>query len=215
MDTALRLFEVQLLLHRYYGADNDLEGLARRLNLEPRTSRGWGGESYIPFEERERILREAETHLDSVVLVDHFNANEPRLQIGVPPFRGRYFYVQEGRLCLGDASTHVAADAQAFLDATTTVKARARRRAFLLALAEGSEGQVTFYGDHMSFAAFLGRMKRILGKVMEPAPKDYTWAKAYGLYFKAGSNRYPAHCMPPEIIPAVRAALQQPAGEGP
>jgi len=64
------------------------------------------------------------------------------------------------------------------------------------------------YWDGPSLHEVIRKMDERLGTVGNvPAAQDYLVLSAYHLYYKGGSNKYPAHCMPIEIIPTVDEAL--------
>ena len=48
---------------------------------------------------------------------------------------------------------------------------------------------------------YTGSTKTIVGR-------DWTILKAYNIYFKTGSNKYPEHALPIECIPAIDKALE-------
>lgn len=207
MDEA-RLSERRALLRRYFLSDQDLIVLARKLGLS-----SVEGKAYLLSEETRSLIETITKSVTDSQLVEAFDSLNPKPALDAPGFRGQYYTVRDGKLKLEGAHRSVKQNIIAVLENAKTQERALRRYAFLLSLAQlckKGEDYWFHYWDGPPLREVIRKMDEILGSVGSlPAPQDYLVLSAYGLYYKGGSNKYPAHCMPIEIIPAAESSLRE------
>jgi len=207
MDEA-RLLERRALLRRYFLSDQDLIALARKLGLG-----SVEGKAYLLSEETRSLIETIAKSVTDSRLVEAFESLSPKPAFDAPDFRGRCYAVRNGKLELRGADEDVKRNIIAVLENAKTQEGSLRRFAFLSSLVELCKTREDYwlhYWDGPSLKEVIRKMDDILGNVGSlPAPQDYLILSAYGLYYKGGSNKYPAHCMPIEIIPATESALRE------
>jgi len=62
--------------------------------------------------------------------------------------------------------------------------------------------------DGFSLEEILRKIKEYTNSTKTIVGRDWTVLKAYAIYFKTGSNRYPEHAIPIECVPAIDKALE-------
>ena len=204
----VRLTERKALLRRYFLADKDLISLARKLGVG-----SVEGKTYLLSDEARTLIETIAASVSDSRLVEAFSDLSPKRAFEMPDFRGQYYVVRDAKLRLDGAEKEVKRNVFDVLDNVKTEEQAFRRYAFLLSLAtlcSTREDYWLHYWDGPPLREVIRKMDEILGRTgIMPAPQDYLILSAYGLYTKGGSNKYPAHCMPIEIIPTVLDALTE------
>lgn len=180
---------------RYLGLD-----LEKLLDLQPG--------SYISLEDERRVIMLIASRISDEKLVELLQKFKPECSF---TFRGKYYTYRDGNLELRSSWGEVRQAVLSLLMEANPSTAR-RRYALLKALAELCEEREdamwsSFYCP--SWAEVIEKVRRILGEAHAQPSSDLPVLEAYGLYFKGGSNKYPKHCIPFEIIPAVKEALDE------
>jgi len=208
-----KLEERKLLLTRFL-EDEELYELAKELGLEIakkfedeyERSNKEGFAFYLSSDEREEILEEVAKAISDEKLLEFFNRVRPKDDLEVGCFRGNYYtYDRKKGLSLRSSWDEVRRDVLEALEQTGE-----RGYAFLRAIVElYEEDEECDYWYGPSYSKILARMRDILGKVVMLTPRDFAVLKAYRIYYKSGTRRYPGHSIPLEIMPAVKRALEE------
>ncbi|WP_448578657.1 hypothetical protein [Thermosphaera sp.] len=166
---------------------------------------------YVPDDVRNKLVEELNARVSDEEFLAAFKKVKPEILWGEVPFRGKYYtYAGNGDLQLKGSWDEVKKDAYEALE-----KGGERLYAFIKAIVELTEEMLEkYWPEHCyifgpDYGSILRRMREILGEVVTPLPNDFVLLKAYGLYYKSGSRRYPGHSIPLEIIPAVKEALNE------
>jgi len=203
-----RLFERKALVRRYFLASQDLISLAKRLGIG-----SVEGKAFLLSEQERSLIETIARNASDLQLVEAFHALGPRPALDAPDFKGQYYTVRDGKLMLEGAQEEVKRNVNAVLESARTEERALRRYAFLSSLAELCKNRPEYwlhYWDGPPLREIIRKMDVILGSVGNlPAAQDYLISSAYGLYYKGGSNKYPAHCMPIETIPFVEDVLKE------
>lgn len=204
-DTAC-LLERKALIRRYFTADQNLISLAKRLGIDT-----YENKSYLLSEETKTLIEKISTDASDQSLLNAFRSFHPAPSMDAPDFRGQCYTVKDGIMKRQGAVGEVKTNVFAVLKQSNNQKGVRRRYAFLASLAKLCSNKEDYwlnYWDGAKLQEVIRKMDEIIGNVGNvPAPQDYLILSAYGLYYKGGSNKYPAHCMPIEIIPVVEEAL--------
>jgi len=208
-----KIKERKLLLCRFIREEADIYNMGKELGLgsvdkydkayELHQKRGTY--FYIPSGEKDKIIEDIASSTSDSKLVEIFARLRPRDWLGVG-FRGRFYTYEEGKgLVIGNSWDDVKQDV---LEALNQVGERGY--AFLKAIVELYEDgkwSGDWYG--VAYSDILARMRRICGKPILPAPRDFPILKSYRIYYKSGSRKYPTHSIPEETIPAIKEALEE------
>lgn len=202
------LLERKALVRRYFVADQALISFAKRLGMHSIENK-----SYLLSAETKTLIETIAKDVRDHPLLDAFRAFHPTPSLDAPDFRGQCYMVKDGLLKREGAVEEVKTNLFAVLKKATNRKRAYRRYAFLSALADLCKNRTDYwlnYWDGPALREIIRKMDEIIGDVGNvPAPQDYLILSAYGLYYKGGSNKYPAHCMPIEIIPIAEDALKE------
>jgi len=202
------LLERKAIVRRYFLADQNLISFAKRLGVHSIEN-----QSYLLSDEAKTLIETVAKDVRDQSLLDAFRAIHPTPSLDAPDFRGQCYTVRDGVLKRDGAVDEVKANLFAVLKKATNRKRAYRRYAFLSSLADLCKNRTDYwlnYWDGPALREIIRKMDEIIGDVGNvPAPQDYLILSAYGLYYKGGSNKYPAHCMPIEIIPIVEDALKE------
>jgi hypothetical protein len=178
----------------------------RRLCEEAR-----GKFAYLPEDLRRELIRACAREVSDEKLVEAFRTVKPSLYPEGIPFRGNYYtYFGDGNLQLRSSWGEVKRDVYEVLG-----QGGERIYAFLRAIIELIEELLKKYDPRYcyifgpDYGSILRKMREILGRFEALTPRDFAMLKAFGIYYKSGSRRYPGHSVPLEIIPAVKEALEE------
>jgi hypothetical protein len=206
MPDAIRILERKAFIRRYFVADQNLISFVRRLGVNSLEKK-----SFLLSEETRTLIEKVARDVSDQSLMDAFRTFHPTPSMDTPDFRGQYYSVKDGVLRHEGSIEEVRTNVFAVLKRATNRKSTARRYAFLSSLADLCKHRDDYwlhFWDGPRLQDVIRKMDEIIGDVGNfPAPQDYLILSAYGLYYKGGSNKYPAHCMPIEIIPTVEDAL--------
>jgi len=202
-----------ILLKRFVREDVDIYRLGEQVGLERvhkyreefkrrQVSRGY---FYIPYDEKDGILNDIADSISDEKLVDFFSNLKPTDWLGIG-FKGQFYTYSEGeRLTMRNASEDVKKDV---LEALNQVGERGY--ALLKAIAELHDlGK--WIGDYYgaTYADILAQIRKLCGKPLLPAPRDFPILASYRIYYKSGSRKHPTHSIPEERIDSVKEALEQ------
>ncbi len=222
-----RAFERWLILHRFGYAINDkiIYEVARKIADRVRDAElstiidnykdryfdhiDKGYSFYINYNDREKLVRKIALLIEDNEFTELISAKPPSYDLAdLGTFRGLcYTYELGGTLkneCSWDA---VYRDTKNALRDT-----KGRVFYFLKAIIEiyRKEGapEPTYF-NAPSLSKIQEKIAQITGHVKMLTPVDYVTLKAYRIYFKAGSRRYPTHAIPIESIPPIEKALNE------
>ncbi|MCC6015095.1 MAG: hypothetical protein LM564_05270 [Desulfurococcaceae archaeon] len=166
---------------------------------------------YLPEDLRRELIRVCTREISDEKLVEAFGTVKPSLYPEGIPFRGNYYtYFGDGNLQFRSSWGEVKRDVYEVLE-----QGGERIYAFLRAIVELTEELLKKHGPRYcyisgpDYGSILRRMREILGRFEALTPRDFAMLKAFGIYYKSGSRRYPGHSVPLEIIPAVKEALEE------
>jgi|Deesub1362B_J571_1020462.scaffolds.fasta_scaffold00067_44 hypothetical protein len=222
---SLEAFERFLLLKRfgYVGTDKlmyeltrnllkkaqnkDLEDLVEKYKPKYENHLLRGASFYMNYDDRERLGIEVAKIIDDETLVKLLDEIPPEYDItGLGLFRGKnYTYTIGGELELECRWDEVYNETLEVIE-----KTKGRAYHFLKAIIFlYNVDETRRYG--YSYGPSLAEIQTVIrgdeGKPIMLAPQDYVLLKAYRIYYKSGSKRYPGHTVPLEIIPPVEKAL--------
>ena len=208
-----KITERRILLRRFLREDTEVYRIGKELGLRSvdkydekyRRHQRFGTHFYFPSKDKEEILEEMVSVVSDEKLVEIFSRLKPEDWYGVG-FRGNFYvYNERGELSIGSALEDVKKDVFEALRHTGE-----RGYAFLKAIVElHEEGRWSGDWRGASYSDILARIRRICGRLVLPAPRDFPILKSYRIYYKSGSRKYPSHSIPEEIIPAVKEALEE------
>ncbi len=204
-----------LLLDRFLD-DKELYLLAKRVGIEEaqkydeKYARFQKEGAYFGFSEEERdiIAQKIAKSVTDEELKLFFDELKPEdcTEAG-GTFRGKYYTYHENKgLELRGSWDEVRQDVLEALKQTGD-RGYFYLRA-VIELYEEKKGRYNYW-DGPSYSEVLSKIREISGKLIMPTPRDFAILKAYRLYYKSGSRRYPGHSIPLEIIPAVKRALEE------
>lgn len=222
-DFDVRSFERFLLLNRFSFSDKQLYEFADTLaskderlsvfvekyrpDYEAHERRGYS--FTLRYDDKRELIRELSRASDDEGLVRFFNYNAPGYDYtGLGKFRGRFYtYTMGGKLELRCEWDDVYQDTLKAIEET-----KERAKYFLWAIIriysiDKFEKYTYSYGPPLSEIQSV--IKDMVGRTVRLAPQDYVILKAYRLYYKSGSKRYPGHSIPFEIISPVEKALEK------
>ena len=173
---------------------------------------------YIPYEERRDLIFKIARNISDERLAEVFNKLKPddRLLTGLDCFRGKYYtYCVGGEFLLHGSWNEVRRDVIEALEQT-----KERGYAFLKAIIELTKlamkkgrGIEYCYVFGPSYSDILKVMRSIAGELgkrfLYPSPRDFAILKAYQIYYKSGTRRFPGHSVPLEALPAIEKALEE------
>jgi hypothetical protein len=203
--------ERKILMNRFIREEVELYNVAKEIGLaiasrydEKYLRHQKSGEYfYIPSDEKNHLIEEIARSISDEMLLEIFTRLKPRDWSGVR-FRGKFYIYEEDKgLTLGDATKEIRKDVFEALNLLGE-----RGYAFLMSIIElHEEGKWKgdFYGA--TYSDVLAKIRKICGKLILPAPRDFPILTSYRIYFKSGSRKYPGHSIPEEIIPALKEAL--------
>jgi hypothetical protein len=159
--------------------------------------------SHFWLEDRDKFVRFISTHISFDELKSLFLESPPRYA-EFDVFRGYHFYYK-----LGDELKEECKWDEVY---ENTLKAledtKGRIKPFLKAL-------IALYTEEkpsLTLGYSLNRIQEKIieleGRVRNLTPVDYVALKAYKIYYKTGSRRYPIHALPVESIPPIEKALE-------
>lgn len=201
---------ISLFNRCYYWSDEELVNIGEYLNIEwfSELKPSYGG-FYLDSDDKRRAVQVIANTISDEQIADILNKIKPKYDFS---FRGKYYTFENGKFELKNSWERVKQDVKNLL-IEAKPKVSKRYFAFLKALTELCESKENYiWHDYHgpSWSELIRKMGEIAGKAVTfPAPQDYAALQAYGLYFKGGSNNYPTHCIPFEIIPVVKEALKE------
>lgn len=204
--------EKAILLRRFIREDIELYRIAKEIGLtiankyDERYLRHekYGEYFYVPYDDKDHIIEEISRYISDGKLVETFVRLKPRDWLGIG-FRGKFYAYEENRgLIVGDATEEVKKDVFEALN-----QLGERGYAFLKSIVEFHE-EGKWKGDYYgaTYSDILAKMRKICGKPILPAARDFPILTSYRIYYKSGSRKYPGHTIPEETIPAVKEALE-------
>jgi hypothetical protein len=221
----LEAFERFLLLKRFGYANTDklmyelaknlinktrnreLEDLVEKYKPKYENHLVRGASFYMNYNDRRELTKEVAKEVDNKTLAGLLNNTPPRYDLtGLEIFRGKnYTYIMGGELKLECRWDEIYNETIEVIE-----KTKGRAYSFLNAiifLYKIDETQKYNYSYGPSLAEVQSVIRSNEGKPVMLAPQDYVLLKAYRIYYKSGSKRYPGHTVPLEIIPPVEKAL--------
>jgi len=163
----------------------------------------FAGVVYFYGDKEKEALKLIVNSITDEKLKEIFERFEPNLW-GIDSFFGKYYTFVNGKFEIGSRHGEVRENV---LEALS--KAGERGYAYLKAIIDlYEEGRWDYEGA--KFSDIVARMRDITGKSsVIPSPMDYVTFNSYKIYYKTGSNKYPTHTIPPEIITTVKQALEE------
>jgi len=215
----IKVFEKWLLLDRFgYTYDNRLLfELALKLNERVKDetmeylikgkylSKYESGGHFSIWEDRDIFVKFITKNIEFDDLKELFAEHPPpRYRVEFDVFRGYYFYYK-----LNDELKEECRWDEVY---ESTIRAledtKGRIKPFLKAL-------IVLYTEEKPSFMFGYSLNRIQEKIIELegrvknlTPVDYVVLKAYKIYYKTGTRRYPEHALPVESIPPIEKALK-------
>ncbi len=195
-----KIEERKILLKRFFWENKKLYNIGKRVGLdwfnqfdEELSLRGYV--YFDPKKEEEAIERIASSVSDQQ-LIDIFRELGPAT-FTIDRFRGEHYSFDEGSgLELVNKQEEVRKDIRRALKETG-----GRGYTFLMAIIKlYEEGRWKWGGADWTY--ILSKSRDVGGECV--APRDFPILKSYRIYYKTGSNRYPTHTIPIEIIPIVK-----------
>jgi len=184
-----------------------LEELVEKYSPEYEAHSIRGSSFYMNYNDRSELTIEVAKMIDSNNLAKLLNEIPPRYDLtGLGIFRGKnYTYIMGQELRLESRWDEV-------YNETIEVIEKTKGRAYhflnaIIFLYSIDAAQKYSYSYGPSLAEIQMVIRSNEGKPIMLAPQDYVLLKAYRIYYKSGSKRYPGHTVPLEIIPPVKKAL--------
>ena len=182
-----KIEERRILLSRFFS--NKLYGIGTFLDIawfdqfddvfEP------ASEVYLYGEKKEGALKSIVNTITDEKLKEIFEIFDPSLW-GIDSFFGRYYTFVNGKFEIGGKQDKVREDV---IDALSQVGERGY--AFLKAIIDLYEEGRWDYGG-AKFSDIVAKMRENTGKGTHPSSRDYVTFNSYKIYYKTGSNKYPA-----------------------
>jgi len=166
-----------------------------------------GSSFYMNYNDRRVLAKEVAKVIDSKTLARLLSRIPPRYDLtGLGLFRGKYYtYVVNGELKLECRWDEVYNETLEVIEKTKGRAYHFLRAIIFLYTADVDQKYGYSYGPSLAEIQTVIRSNE--GKPIMLAPQDYVLLKAYRIYYKSGSKRYPGHSIPIEIIPPCEKAL--------
>lgn len=203
-----KIEERKILLRRFFRSGEKLYNIGKYLNLK------WFNQFDEEFKLREWIYFSSDKEKEAIDLIANSISDEELGYIlekfepslwGIDCFRGEHYSFENGVFEIRNRQNEVR---EAVLDALGVTGERGY--AFLKAIINiYEEGKWDSAYGGAEFSSIIAKMREIVGKPTMPSPRDYPLFSSYKLYYKTGSNKYPTHTIPMEIIPVVKEALEE------
>ena len=203
-----KIEERKIILRRFFWDDKKLYNIGKYLDLK------WFDQFDEEFKLRKWISLGSDKEKEAIDLIADsisdeqlkyiFEKFEPSLW-GIDCFRGKYYSFENDILEITNKQNEVR-EAVIEVLGVTGEKGYAFLKAIINIYEEGKWDSA--YGG-AEFSNIIAKMREIIGKHTMPSPRDYPLFSSYKLYYKTGSNKYPTHTIPMEIIPVVKEALEE------
>jgi hypothetical protein len=203
-----KIRERELLLKRLFWSDRQLYQLGKDAAIEwfSMFDLKFTKDQYAFFAEEEK--KEARVRIlgisDDQKFIDVLNKAEPPKYMEIDRFVGEHYYYDAnvGKFALENKTSILRGEVRDALKET-----KERGYSFLKAIIElykkGKWDQA--YGG-VTWIDILSKIRELGGKY--PSPRDLAILKSYRIYYKTGSNRYPTHTVPEEMIPVIDDELE-------
>lgn len=203
-----KIRERELLLKRFFCSDRQLYQLGMLAAIEwfNMFDLKFTKDQYAFFAEEEK--KEARVRIldipDDQKFSDILNKAEPPKYMEIDRFIGEYYYYDAniGKFALENKTGILRGEVRDALKET-----KERGYSFIKAIIElykkGKWDQA--YGG-ATWIDILSKIRELKGKY--PSPRDLAILKSYRIYYKTGSNRYPTHTVPEEMIPIIDDELE-------
>jgi len=161
------------------------------------------GEHFSIWEDRDIFIEFIVEHVDFDRLKKLFTEHPPKY-VGFDVFRGYYFYYK-----LGDALKRECRWDEVYDNTLKALKdTKGRVKPFLKALISLYTEEKPSFMLGYSLSKIQEKIIELEGRVRNLTPVDYVVLKAYKIYYKTGSRRYPEHALPIESIPPIEKAIE-------
>lgn len=203
-----KIEERKILLRRFFQSGEKLYNIGKFLDIN------WFNQFDEEFKSREWLYISSDKEKEAIdIIADSisdeqlryiFEKFEPSLW-GIDCFRGKHYSFENGVFEIKNRQNEVREAVIEVLGVTGE-----RGYAFLKAIINiYEEGKWDSAYGGAEFSNIIAKMREIIGKHTMPSPRDYPLFSSYKLYYKTGSNKYPTHTIPMEIIPVVKEALEE------
>jgi hypothetical protein len=196
------LFELTLKLNERV-KEETLEYLIKGKYLSKYEHHIRSGGHFSIWEDRDIFVKFVSENIEFEELKELFMKHLPRY-VEFDVFRGYYFYYKSG----GELKKECRWDEVYENTFKALEDTKGRIKPFLKAL-------VALYSEERPSLMLGFSLNRIQEKIIELegrvrnlTPVDYVALKAYKIYYKTGSRRYPEHALPIEAIPPIEKALE-------
>ena len=204
----VKIEERKILLRRFFRSAEKLYNIGKFLDLkwfnqfdEELKSKGW---LYFDSDKEKEVIDLIADSISDEQLRYIFEKFEPSLW-GIDCFRGKHYSFENGVFEIKNRQNEVREAVLEVLGITGE-----RGYAFLKAIINiYEEGKWDSADSGAVFSNIIAKMREIIGEPTMPSPRDYPLFSSYKLYYKTGSNKYPTHTIPMEIIPVVKEALEE------
>jgi len=161
------------------------------------------GTYFSIWEDRDIFTRFVVDTIDFERLKNLFSKHPPKYT-EFEVFRGYYFYYSLG----GELKKECRWD-EVYISTLKAIEdTKGRIKPFLRALIALYTQEKPSLMLGYSLSKIQEKIIEIEGKVRNLTPVDYIALKAYKIYYKTGSRRYPEHALPVESIPPIEKALE-------
>lgn len=200
--------ELGFLLDRFFWRDRDLYLLGTTLRIDwfSRFKEKFERDRYAYFTSEEKVeaKRNVTNEASDEDLISAANSVQLPTSLDVDRFVGeRYYFDRSVGFQLSDRRGELRTRTKDALDQTGNTGF-----AFLKAIIDLYRKGMwdNAYGG-ATWANILAAMRDHGGGY--PSPRHIVILKSYGLYYKTGSNRYPTHTVPEEMIPTIKEVLDE------
>lgn len=203
-----KIWEKKILLHRFFRSDEKLYNIGKFLDLK------WFNQFDEEFKSRGRIYLASDKEKEAIDMIAYSIDDEQLSYIfekfesslwGIDCFRGKYYSFENGVFEIRNRQNEVRKDVLEVLEVTGE-----RGYAFLKAIINiYEEGKWDSAYGGAEFSSIIAKMREVVGKAIMPSPRDYPLFNSYKIYYRTGSNKYPTHTIPIEIIPMVKETLEE------
>jgi len=203
-----KIREREILLKRFFWNDRQLHQLGKLANIDwfSMFDLKFAKDQYAYFAEEEK--KEARERILNIPneqqFVDILNKTEPPKYMEINRFIGEhYFYdVNVGQFTSENKTDILRKEVRDALEET-----KERGYSFLKAIIElYYKGKWDRAYGGATWTDILSKIRELNGKY--PSPRDLAILKSYRIYYKTGSNRYPTHTVPEEMIPTIDNELE-------
>lgn len=204
-----RIREREILLRRFFWSDRQLHQLGKLAAIDwfSMFDLKFTKDQYAYFaEDEKREAREKILNIpDDQTFVDILNKTEPPKYMEIDRFIGEhYFYdANVGRFAIENKTSILREEVRDALKET-----KERGYSFLKAIIElYNKGKWDRAYGGATWIDILSKIRELGGKY--PSPRDLAILKSYRIYYKTGSNRYPTHTIPEEMIHVIDSELEK------